>query len=258
MFIKGAKIEANSIEELMLEGVDLELVKKEMNQYGVFSEDEITKKSAIEFFVTENEETQVENAEVKGLGLVLKNNNQSAIEITRYENQKLNDVNFVTRATVVTKNDAQIVKHKLKFEDGELVHKNDVETTHPEITFYGEELLSDNEVSAANSDPDEFWGVPCFDVNPANAECCQFRYNGLPWKELVEYNYCGAGCTRSWLEPENPLDACCETHDSCYGRNFNSCACDYALLNCAEGTDEAGGSRLILAFEAKTRTGVCS
>ncbi|PBB04835.1 MULTISPECIES: hypothetical protein [Salimicrobium] len=87
-------------------------------------------------------------------------------EITRYENQQLNNVNFVTRAKVVRKSDAQIVKHKLKFEDDELVHKNDVETTHPEITFYGEELLSNNEVSAANSNPDEFWGVPCFDVNP--------------------------------------------------------------------------------------------
>lgn len=268
MLIKGARIQPENIKERMLESVDnFDIILNDMKQYVSFDESYIKGESAVEFFVAEESqdtnkiEPKVTEAPVQGLSLFMQYNNFVAIEITRYLNQETKKLRVITRATAVKSNNNKIYKHKLIYEGGSLVRENEIETDHPEIEFFGDALLQtdNNKITLADlSDPDEFWGVPCFDIDPAHAECCQFRYGGLPWNELVEYNYCGAGCTRRPLEPVNPLDACCQSHDVCYGKHYNSCSCDEDLLACAEDTDEAGGSRLIFAFEAKTSLGFCS
>lgn len=98
--------------------------------------------------------------------------------------------------------------------------------------------------------------VPCFNWD-GTGTCCKFRYNGLPWKPLVTYKWCGANCGNgcgSTPKPVNPLDNCCKSHDCCYVKKSSypsRCSCDKSLINCARKTDNAGSDRVVVAFQAK-------
>lgn len=98
--------------------------------------------------------------------------------------------------------------------------------------------------------------VPCFNWD-GSGTCCAFRYNGLPTNPLVNYNWCGANCGGGCYSPPTPvnnLDTCCQTHDCAY---FNTpsyparCTADQNLIDCARNTDNAGSSRVVVAFQAK-------
>ncbi|KGX84366.1 hypothetical protein [Pontibacillus litoralis] len=132
------------------------------------------------------------------------------------------------------------IRKVVTFKDGSLVGEHSKETDRKTIELDYDLSPSEKEINSRLSD-----GPDCI-VNG----CCQFRYNGLPWNPLVTYNWCGKGCGGG--TPVNPLDTCCRTHDYCY-RSFTTypdkCACDQNFINCARGTDEAGGSRMIAAFQ---------
>lgn len=64
-------------------------------------------------------------------------------------------------------------------------------------------------------------------------------------------NWCGPGVSGP-AAPIDDLDACCMTHDNCYGREGNySCSCDEALCNCVQNVSwgSIGKNVAILAIE---------
>ncbi|KML00578.1 hypothetical protein [Rossellomorea marisflavi] len=134
---------------------------------------------------------------------------------------------------IVTTFDGEVLADKF-FETDEL--KLDIPENFSELT---EDEKGETDVKAQD--------LPCIQNG-----CCSFRYNGLPWNPLVVYNWCGANCGSG--TPVNALDRCCRTHDYCYmsyGSYPGRCSCDRNLISCASNTDNAGGSRLITAFQAK-------
>jgi hypothetical protein len=162
-----------------------------------------------------------------------------------------NDKNYrMINVVYLSKENEVVTKHKAFFLDGELK----VETTFPHegdilelpkdvlLEMVPEEDLKEQAISGV---------VPCFDWT-LSGQCCQFRYNALPWNPLVTYNWCGQGCGSG--TPVNSLDSCCRTHDYCYG-SFDSyplrCNCDANLISCASYTDCAGTDRVIAAFQIK-------
>ncbi|WP_153465465.1 hypothetical protein [Sediminibacillus terrae] len=265
MLFKGRKVSPKLVREALL---NQELIN-EINKFVPVQENSLEETSAVEIFITTKEEQEqpvsVDEADLKTTAVFLKQGNNLGVELTHYHNLETGREDSEALVSVVNIEDNNIIKRKLIFENGAFAREHFVDAKTAQIEFVAETFLLEQEQDAGSfttlsSDPDEFWGVPCFDIYPtAGTECCQFRYNGLPWNELVTYNYCGAGCTKSWLDPVNPLDACCKVHDSCYSsRGYGSCYCDYQLISCAEGTDEAGGSRLIFAFEQKVKYGFCN
>lgn len=267
MFFKGRKVSPEIVKEALLKKEEKRLLN-EVKKYIPLDENALVETSAVEIFITikdiQNQTVAVDDAELKTTALFLKQADNIGIELTQYHNQETDKLDLEALVTVVIPKNNKTIKRKLIFENGELSREHFVDAKTPDIEFVAESFMSQQNngeiTTTASSNPDEFWGVPCFDIYPTvGTECCQFRYNGLPWNKLVTYNYCGAGCTKSWLEPVNPLDACCKSHDTCYGKyGYGSCYCDRKLIACAEGTDEAGGTRLIFAFQQKIRYGFCT
>lgn len=138
-------------------------------------------------------------------------------------------------------------KRVASFQNGMLIGENVVNTDLQFLELdYDFTELSEGETKF-DGEQVTVQGLPCIQDG-----CCSFRYNGLPWNPLVTYNWCGAGCGSG--TPVNDLDYCCRNHDNCYS-TYSSypdrCRCDQLLLNCARSTDNAGGSRLISAFQIK-------
>jgi len=264
MLVKGLVVNSSVAKNsFSSEIAQLEAVYTEIKKHVAFNEQLLTELKAVEFFAVDetskNKEVsqlEIKDADVQGQALILKHGDNIFIEITKYKKMETLDTDVYIDVTIVSDEEDGTYKRKITFENGKLISNFKINTQYKDVEFLADTFLSNEEVSSTSSDPDEFWGVPCFDIKPASAECCQFRYNGLPWNPLVTYRYCGAGCT-SKLTPVNPLDACCKTHDSCYGKVYNSCACDRTFITCASKTDEAGSSRVVAAFRLKVSTGFC-
>jgi RHS repeat-associated protein len=85
-----------------------------------------------------------------------------------------------------------------------------------------------------------------------------------PWIELPTYgNYCGAQFHPGHGAPINPLDACCKTHDDCFGGQCPGCTifnqwnrpeckkCNGDLCDCAKGScDSLRGLAKLLCYAA--------
>ncbi|MGE7983640.1 hypothetical protein [Solibacillus sp. NPDC093137] len=132
-------------------------------------------------------------------------------------------------------NNEDAIKKIALFKNDELQVENEVESD-VEILQLPEykEPVEDKDNTLTAMDWDDCW----------KNGCCSFRYNGLPWNPLVNYNWCGKGCGSG--TPVNGLDKCCEIHDKCYvGKTYPAkCKCDEAAAICAGKTDFAGSDRV--------------
>lgn len=144
--------------------------------------------------------------------------------------------------------DGNIIKKIAVFQDGELQIENEVDSDVEilELPVYNDPD-EDQENNLTIQELDDCW----------KDGCCSFRYNGLPWNPLVNYNWCGKGCGSG--TPVNGLDSCCKTHDLCYvGKTYPAkCKCDEAAAICAAGTDFAGSDRVYAAMIVLLTLGGC-
>ncbi|MDQ0297732.1 hypothetical protein J2S78_000140 [Salibacterium salarium] len=158
---------------------------------------------------------------------------------------------FTIDSEVLEKKDAKTVKHKTSIDDGVVAFSKSIDKpvdTELVIPDYLEVSNKEGDISAQDTD------IYCFQWD-GTGTCCEFRYNGDRDNPLVTYNWCGencgGGCT-DLLETVNFLDACCKIHDCCYKETPGyplRCSCDQDFIDCARLTDEAGGSRMIIAFQ---------
>jgi|SRR5690625_254799 len=160
---------------------------------------------------------------------------------------------FTVDGNILKKDRNRTVLEKFTLDHGKLTSHTTID--HPrnenlEIPEYLEIPYQTNDTTIRNSP------VPCFNWD-GSGTCCKFRYNANPLNPVVTYNWCGANCgggCGSSPSTVNALDRCCKNHDCCYVRNSDypaRCTCDQSLINCANGTDEAGTSRVVTAFKAK-------
>jgi Phospholipase A2-like domain len=167
------------------------------------------------------------------------------VHLFKSTNMEKGNSSFIAQAIALKEEYEKKTKQIVTFLNGELLADTFLDTEDQTLE------LPEDFAELSNAEKGEtdvsVQGLPCIQDG-----CCSFRYNGLPWNPLVEYNWCGANCGSG--TPVNSLDRCCRTHDYCYG-SYSSypgrCACDENLINCASYTDNAGGSRVITAFQAK-------
>jgi hypothetical protein len=182
---------------------------------------------------------------VAQLNRFIKLNDKLKVNLFKSTNVSDGKTSYISQAITLLEEQGKTLKQIVTFFDGELLADKILETDEQKLDILVDfAQLSEEEKGETDLEAQD---LPCIQNG-----CCSFRYNGLPWNPLVVYNWCGANCGSG--TPVNALDRCCRTHDYCYG-SYGSypgrCACDRNLISCASSTDEAGGSRLITAFQAK-------
>lgn len=206
--------------------------------------------------------TTIDSEESKGtiheLTLYLKYENDILIQMTELEVEKEDNTSKGQKMFSVLFEKKKMDKgkeviEKLALDNGEFTFADTIKASDVNnlaIPTYLEVPHTDEGISLSASP------VPCFNWD-GSGTCCRFRYNGLPWNPVVTYKWCGANCGNgcgSTPTPVNALDRCCRSHDCCYVNNKSypaRCSCDQILINCARRTDNAGSSRVVVAFQAK-------